>query len=522
MLTDRRIQAIASGFFIASGLPPWGWGPLALIGIALWFRLLRVESAKQRFRISTLVGLAWATPATLWMIDLTAPGWPVAVLIFSLLAGIVGAATPTDGDWPRRFAFVGALVLVELIRWNYPFGGTPIATYAMIGVSTPWALSARLFGSPLLSGLVALAGIGVADLFERRWIPALGVAAALALGTVGGNLAGLAVDTVDTIDVAVVQGGGPQNTRADLCETRAVFERHMEASESIDRDVDLVIWPEDVVHPSPDDRRTPDRCDEPLLSITEATDRLTQHAADIDAVVISGWFQRTDDGRANANYSIAQSPDGTVTDRYDKVRLVPFGEFVPLRSFIERFSDELPSRDVRPGTEPAVLDTDVGRFGVAISWEIFFDHRARDAIGNGGQALLNPTNGSSYWLTIVQTQQVASSRLRAIETDRWVLQAAPTGFSAVVHPDGHVEHRTAISEQKVLYDTIELRNGTTLAVRWGAWPMIVFGVAALAVVWRPSRNSSDLKRKGDRSIVDKGDSHLATEAPGLHDGTERP
>ena len=521
-MTNRRTQALASGLLIAAGLPPWGWGPLALLGIAIWFRLVRVSSARHRFGLSAIVGLAWATPATLWMVDLTAPGWPIAVLIFAALTGVIGAATPADDGWTRRCAFVGALVLIELLRWNYPFGGTPIATYAMIGVGTPWALSARLFGSPLLAGLVALAGVGVADLFERRWLPALGIATALALGTIGGNLAGNATKTIGTIDVAVVQGGGPQNTRADICETRAVFERHMEASASIDRRVDLVLWPEDVVHPAPDERPTPDRCTDPLLGITEATERLTQHAADVDAVVISGWFRRTDDGRANANYSIAQSPDGTVTDRYDKVRLVPFGEFVPLRSMIERFSDELPSRDVRPGTEPAVLDTDIGRFGVVISWEVFFDHRARDAIGNGGQALLNPTNGSSYWLTIVQTQQVASSRLRAIETDRWVLQAAPTGFSAVVHPDGHVEQRTAISEQKVLYDTIELRSGTTLAVRWGAWPMIVFGVVALAVAWRPGRTDSHLDQERDRPVIDQSDRHLGPEASGLDDGTTGP
>jgi apolipoprotein N-acyltransferase len=134
---------------------------------------------------------------------------------------------------------------------------------------------------------------------------------------------------------------------------------------------------------------------------------------------------------------------------------------------------------VRPGTEPAVLDTPFGRVGVSISWEIFFDHRSRDAIGNGGQILLNPTNGASYWLTIVQTQQVASSRLRALETGRYVLQAAPTGFSAVIAPDGTVRQRTRISEQKVLYDTVELRDGLTIATRVGAWPMLVIALLCL-------------------------------------------
>lgn len=84
------------------------------------------------------------------------------------------------------------------------------------------------------------------------------------------------------------------------------------------------------------------------------------------------------------------------------------------------------------------MPTPVGPIGVVISWEVFFSSRARDAIGNGGEVLTNPTNGSSYWLTQVQSQQVASSKLRALETGRWMLQAAPTGFSAIVDPDGRL------------------------------------------------------------------------------------
>ena len=171
-------------------------------------------------------------------------------------------------------------------------------------------------------------------------------------------------------------------------------------------------------------------------------------------------------------------------DTYDKVRLVPFGEYVPLRSTAERFSDDLPGRDVRPGPadEPAVLDTALGPLGVSISWEIFFDNRARSAVGDGGgRVLLNPTNGSSYWLTVVQTQQIASSRLRAIETDRWVVQAAPTGFSAVITPDGEVIERTGVSESRVIQTTVELRHGDTLAVRLGAWPVAIAAALTLSL-----------------------------------------
>ena len=158
---------------------------------------------------------------------------------------------------------------------------------------------------------------------------------------------------------------------------------------------------------------------------------------------------------------------------YHKVRTVPFGEYVPLRSFVERFAeDALPPRDTKSGTGPAVVDTPLGPLGVSISWEIFFEHRVRDAVNNGAQILLNPTNGSSYWLTIVQAQQIASSQLRALETGRWVLQAAPTGFSAIITSDGDVVDRTSVSEQRVIEGVVELRSGKTLAVRVGIWPML--------------------------------------------------
>lgn len=479
-MNRARLLAPAAGLLVAAGLPPWGWWPLTLVGLALWFHLTEGVSRRRRFRRSFVVGLFWFGPSTLWMFDLTPPGWPVAVLVFAALTGLAGMTTPEAGR-ARPGAFAAALVLMELVRWHVPFGGVPIATIAMATVDTPWAISAQFLGSLFLVGLTALIAVACgAAVRDRRAV--LVVAGLVLGGLVLGHLGGVAVETVDEIDVAVVQGGGPQNTRADVCENRRVFERHVAATELIAPalELDLILWPEDVVHPSTDTAITPSRCDDELLRRDEAIGELQRLAATYDATVISGWFERSADGEANENYSIVIEPDGSIGDRYDKVRLVPFGEFVPLRSFLENFSDELPGRDVRAGTEPAVLESRFGPLGVSISWEVFFDYRSRDAMNNGGRVLLNPTNGSSYWLTIVQTQQVASSRLRALETDRWVLQAAPTGFSAVVAPDGEVLQRTAVSEQAVLFDTIELREGRTLATVVGVWPVLVLSLLTLA------------------------------------------
>ena len=110
--------------------------------------------------------------------------------------------------------------------------------------------------------------------------------------------------------------------------------------------------------------------------------------------------------------------------------------------------------------------------------------------------ILNPTNGASYWLTQVQTQQVASSRLRALENGRWVLQAAPTGFSAVVDPQGRVLQRTAVSEQAVLHHRIERRTGLTWATRAGAWPMVMLALALWSGSLIGSRFSTELASAG--------------------------
>jgi len=239
----------------------------------------------------------------------------------------------------------------------------------------------------------------------------------------------------------------------------------------------VIVWPENVV-----DSRG-------LIADNVEHAEIISLAQEMGAPIIPGLTETFGgDDPYYTNASIFLDENGVTQDRYDKVRIVPYGEYVPLRWLVEFAAPAaLPSRDARPGTKAAVLETKLTTIGVSISWEIFFDTRARDAIQNGGTILLNPTNGSSYWLTIVQSQQIASSRLRAMETGRYVLQAAPTGFSAIVTPDGDVIDRSGVSEQKVIQGTVELREGVTWAVRWGRTPMLLVALLAFVLTLGVSR-----------------------------------
>jgi hypothetical protein len=142
---------------------------------------------------------------------------------------------------------------------------------------------------------------------------------------------------------------------------------------------------------------------------------------------------------------------------------------------------------------------------------------------------------------------VASSRMRAIENDRALLQVAPTGFSAIIGPDGTVEQRTAVSEREVLHGTVELRSGTTPYTRLGYGPAVAVALVSLAAGWLIARRrggpdvvpiaaagadadaarggaagpdgaspGSDVQDERDGAVVHEGDPHVGSEPPGRH------
>lgn len=509
-MTKVVLTGLAAGGLLALSLPPWGFWPLAVGGIVLLDRLIADQPVAARFRRGFLVGLALLGPSMSWMKDVTVPGYLVAVALYGAMIGGAAAACP-PGPW-RRLALPGAWLLSEAWRISWPFGGVPLSTLALGQVEGPLAPVAGLGGVLAVGAAVVALGVAVSAAIDRHWRPAGVGAVAVALILAVSAAAPDGRDTGARLSAALVQGGGPQGTRDEDVDDRVVFEHHLEASAAVPQGVDLTLWPEDVVD-----------TDGYVVDAAEGDD-LAALAQRLDTTLIAGVVE-TEDDESFHNASMVWDSSGTVVDRYEKVQRVPFGEWVPFRGLLEPIAgDALPRRDAIVGVGPAVVVTPQGTLGVAISWEVFFGHRVRDGVLHGARALINPTNGASYTGTIVQSQQVASSQLRAVETGRWVAQIAPTGFTAFITPDGRVLQRTGVSERAVRVHDLVLRTGLTPYTRLGDRPFIALGAALVGGAWlarvRRRATRSDLEEEGDGAVVHQLDGHVGTEATSGHGGAE--
>ena len=464
-------EALVAGVLLTAGLPPFGWWPLALAGAALLALALAGAPLRRRVGIGLATGAGLLAPGLFWMSEFSPPGYVLAVLIEVTLLTIGVAAVP-----PGRGLAVGlpaAVVLAEALRGIWPFGGVPIATFAQTQLGGPLGQAARLGGGLLVAGLVAAAGVALWSLTtgDRR------VGAVAASLVVAGVVAGLVAPdgrAVGTLEVAVVQGGGQRGLLASDAGDAEVLAAHLEASADLPGGLDLVVWPENVV-----------TVKQPIATTPQADD-LAALARATDATVVAGVVEREGDRFRNA--AVAWGPEGDLVARYEKNQRVPFGEYVPMRRLVASVADvsAIP-RDAIAGSAPGLLDTPAGDLGVVISYEVFFPRRARDAMVAGAEVLLVPTNASSFTTSQMPALELGAARQRAVETGRDVVQAAPTGLSAVIRPDGTVVEQSDLGARRLLVQTVERRVGDTPYTRLGDGPLVGAAAVALALAWALER-----------------------------------
>lgn len=501
----HSLFALLGGLLVALSLPPWGFWPLAFVGVALFETGLQGGgTGRTRLLRGWLFGLGWLAPGMVWMWFLTAPGYVAATLLFALLHGVAAWLAPTGG-W-RVVGRPAAHTLVEALRLCFPFGGVPLATLAIGQAGGPFLDVARIGGVLLLIWFTFQIGFSlvgpspvVPQMARTRgvtsrgeWQGVIAFVVALVVWLVAPLADGTSAATAGSLRVTVVQGGGPQGTHAVDTPSSEVFQRHLDATAGIEPgSADLVVWPENVI-------------DVPTFEGSPELAKVAAEAARIGAPFVVGITEDSADGDHFVNAQVVVTPEGEVTDRYEKVRRVPFGEYMPMRDLLHALGapTDLVPRDAVAGKGPALLTLPDGtKLSVAISWEVFFGGRVNEGVSRGAELVVNPTNGSSYTWTVLQTQQVASSRLRAVEQGRWVVQAAPTGFSAFVSPDGDVQQRTSISEAEVISQEVQLRTGRTWYSHLGNYPFVALPALVLGWAWFATRR----RRSAEAALAPEAD-----------------
>lgn len=439
------------------------------LGVAVLTVAVQGRTVRGRLLVGVLAGAVLYGTTLGWIGGFTIAGFVAIAAVETLLLAAALALVPASQPG-GRWLLPAALVLLEATQTRFPFDGFPLPALVHAQLDGPFALAAPLGGSLLVTASAATAGVALAALVLARGrsrIVAAGVAAVLAGLPV---LAGGAVRTaeVGSLDVAVVQGGGPRGLRAVFTDPQDTTDRQFAVAEEITGSPDLVLLPETVISVdgtvagSEDDRRT------------------AELARSLDASVVVGVVERQGAGFRNA--AVLWGPDGRILGRYEKEHRVPFGEYIPARELLEQLTDltSLVPRDAIPGEGTALLDSPVGPLGVVISYEVLFADRVREAVTAGGEIVLVPTNAASYVTEDVPAIEVAGARMRALEFGRTVLQSAPTGYSVVVRPDGTVAEQSGLGDPTLLQTVIPLRTGLTPYARIGDLPVI--GVTALALL----------------------------------------
>jgi apolipoprotein N-acyltransferase len=520
----RPAAAITTGAALAAAFPAPDIGPLALL--ALVPLLLVAETARPRSAgaLGYLAGFTFFGLHLLWIADfLSWTGW-VAWLAWGALSAsqaVFVAAFFALVPATRRLGPLRLLVLpacwaaLELLRAHQPLGGFPWGLLALtqhdgglllplarviggyglaavivaVNLAAAFWLRAMLAGRPAAPAAVA-AGNGAAPrgpwgLGGRRRLAVLVGLPLLVAGLIPARVLVPAPPPPSgpPLDLAIVQAGLRGGHGLALGQTTpAVFANHVAMTERLELTpgppVDLVVWGEGAADQDP--LASPDR----LAEVTRA-------AKAARAPILLGATTRVDQDHF-ATEALLFSADGQLADRYRKRRLVPFGEFVPFGGVLGRLipaTREGVPYDKVPGRRLAPLPVGGVGVGVVICWESAYLEDARQLTADGAKVLLVMTNNASFGDGPGSRQHLANSQLRAVEEGRSVVQAAVTGISAVIGPDGRTSFQTGLYQQTTVRAAVATSQGLTpytryrRGIEWGLVGVAGIGVAAAALLW---------------------------------------
>ncbi|WP_311931623.1 apolipoprotein N-acyltransferase [Microbispora sp. H11081] len=492
----RLAVSVAGGLVLYLAFPPLGWWLCAPVGVALLALAIRGVRPRRAAWIGYAGGLAFLVPTLAWVRPIGDDAWlaltGVESLFWAALA-FLAVLVMRSRLWPLWVACLW--VAQEWARGLFPVGGFPWARLAFSQGESPYTGFAALGGAPLVSFTVALTGTLLASLVTRRpprW-RADRVVAGTVLAAIAVPVLGLIVprpgDEGRTVRIGVIQGNVPGRGMYFLGDEPAVVLRnHADETHRMAEAVragklprpDIVVWPENSTDIDP-------------YSSAYARQVIDSAVKDIGVPVLVGAVVKIGDEH-RATRGLVWDPVTGPGAYYDKQRLVPFGEYTPMKDLFLALSSRanLVGRQSVPGDRPGALRMGPVTVGTVECYEVAFDDTVRGTVLAGGTPLVVQTNNASYALTNLPPQQLAMSQLRAVEFNRAVVTAATTGISAYVGPDGRIGWRTGelVAGMNVL--DVPVRTKNTVAAEIGAlpeWALVLMGAGATVAAISGRRKS---------------------------------
>lgn len=520
LITPPRSLLIALAGGILMGLTPapfnaWGFAWIALA--PLWF-VLRQERSP---RVAALQGLIWGLGyhgmALFWITGVHPMTWmgvpwlaSLAIALFcwifitlwgAIMSGLwAGLFHRLCGDRsavtrslsaPMRVLIGTALWCALEALWSYgPLYWTSLS-YTQSPTNLVILHLGRLAGPfTVTAAIVAvnafLAEAGLEFLNHRRsqgpraiakqaWRSRqyLGGAIALWLGLhlIGLSLYSQPLSKVpdQALKVGIIQGNIPNTIKLYEEGWRKAIEGYTTGYRTLaSQGVDAVLTPETAL---PTDWTRPSRT------------RTSFYQAVLDEGVLTwlGAFGTQPGGITNSLFTVTGA--GETVSTYDKVKLVPLGEYIPFQRWVGGLINRLSPLDAEliPGDPNQIFDTPFGRAIVSICYESAYPQHFRYQTAQGGQFILTASNNAHYSITM-PAQHHAQDVMRAVETDRWAVRATNTGYSGIVDPHGRTQWISGINTYEIHADTVYRRQTQTLYVRVGNWlTPLLLGLATL--IW---------------------------------------
>ena len=446
---------ILSAFLVSASFEPIGISFLAIFGYALFFKNL--TNSKGPVRFAFIFGLIVNGIVLHWTSKYVgALPWILLTLLQAAFYIPVGWVYRKTGSLPW---VIFSFLLFEEVRARFPFGGFAWTRIAFSQVESP-LLPLVSYGGVLLLSFVTL--LSALALMKLRFKPILAVIISFAMISLLPN------NPAPTTEVSLIgmQGNTPSVGLEFNSRAKAVFYLHRDTTrELVKARYDAIVWPENSIDIDP--RKYP-----------EVLSDIKSLVTDLDTPLIAGVVL-TENG-APANASVMYNALGEVETTYIKRYLTPFGEYMPLRRLAEFVSPFAKSvNDFQPGDKFVEHVIKGEKLSPIICYEIINDGLVRESASRSG-AFIVQTNSATFANTPESAQQLAITRIRAIEHSREILSVSTVGISAFIDNNGVVKSQTAENVSTSISGDLGISTNQTIADKLGGVaPLLTLLFAAL-------------------------------------------